>query len=309
MAVAMGAAAMGEVATAYQAPRMPRAAAPARRSSIMSGSAANTHASTNTANAHANQTHAQSRANHSQSLTSSTHAGNNAAALASSTHARNNAAALASSTHTRNNVASTSGAGSSTAGTGSPTTMATTPTLAASNGLVPNAYTFGSGRGARSYRAYGYGNGYRNRSYGRGYGYGRSQGLNRGVIAGLRSVHATLARVAHDYQGHRARAMHAITMAIRQLSHRSMIYSGVGFSSGVNNGRAMGMRQGGGVGGLQPQRMSQAQSDNRMGQALRRLQGINMQLASQGSYTNGHSRATGHVQQAIRELNFALSIR
>jgi hypothetical protein len=122
------------------------------------------------------------------------------------------------------------------------------------------------------------------------------------------SVHSSLARLDRDYQGHRARAMHAITMAIRQLSHRSMIYSGVGFSSGAN-GRAIGMRQGAGRGGVQPQRMSQAQSDSRMGQALRRLQGINMQLASQGSYTSGHSRATGHVRQAIHELNVALSIR
>jgi hypothetical protein len=46
-----------------------------------------------------------------------------------------------------------------------------------------------------------------------------------------------------------------------------------------------------------------------MGQALRRLQGVNMQLASQGSYTNGHSRARGHVQQAMHELNVALSNR
>jgi phage-related tail protein len=108
--------------------------------------------------------------------------------------------------------------------------------------------------------------------------------------------------------------MHAITMAIRQLSHRSMSYNGMRNSSGMNNGGAVGMRQGAGgagagAGALQPQRMSQAQSDNRMGQALRRLQGINMQLASQGSYTNGHARARGHVQQAMHELNFALSIR
>jgi hypothetical protein len=91
-----------------------------------------------------------------------------------------------------------------------------------------------------------------------------------------------------------------------------MSYNGMGNSSGMNNGGAVGMRQGAGgagAGALQPQRMSQAQSDNRMGQALRRLQGINMQLASQGSYTNGHARARGHVQQAIHELNFALSIR
>jgi hypothetical protein len=196
------------------------------------------------------------------------------------------------------------------------------PTLSASSGLVPNSYTYGIGRGARSFRAYGYGRGYRNRSYGRGYGYGRSQGVNRGVIAGLMSVRASLTRVQHNYQGHRVRAMQAITMAIQQLSHQSMRYSGMGMNGGMgmNNGRALGMRQVGvagglgmrqgiGAGGLQPQGMSQAQSDNRMGQALRRLQGINMQLASQGSYSNGHSRASGHVQRAIHELNFALSMR
>ena len=64
--------------------------------------------------------------------------------------------------------------------------------------------------------------------------------------ARLRSVHASLARIDHDYQGHRVSAMRSVSMAIRQLSHRSMGYSGTGFSSGMNNGRAMGMRQGGG---------------------------------------------------------------
>ena len=190
---------------------------------------------------------------------------------------------------------------------------ATTGTM--SNGRVPNTYTYGTGNGARNYRAYGYGNGYRNRGYGRGYGYGRSQGTNRAVVSRLRSVHTSLARIDHDYQGHRVRAMHAISMAIRQLSHRSMGYSGSGFSSGMNNGRrmGMGMRQGGGGmnngGGRRRQPMSQAQSDARMSQSLRTLQGINMQLGSQGSYTASHARASGHIQRAIHELNIALSIR
>ncbi len=156
------------------------------------------------------------------------------------------------------------------------------------------------------------GNGYRNRRYGGGYGYGRSQGNNRAVVARLRSVHASLARIDHDYQGHRVRAMHAVSMAIRQLSHRSMGYAGSGFSSGMNNGRAMGMRQGGGGingGGRRRQPMSQAQSDARMSQDLRTLQGINMQLGSQGNYNSGHGRASGHIQHAIHELNVALSIR
>ncbi len=116
------------------------------------------------------------------------------------------------------------------------------------------------------------------------------------------SVRASLTRIEHDYQGHRIRAMHAITMAIRQLSHRSMMNGGMGMNSGMgmNGGMGMkwrgaarqgggaggfgmrqgggagglGMRQGNGAGGLQPQRMSQAQSDNRMGQDLRDCRGL-----------------------------------
>jgi hypothetical protein len=183
--------------------------------------------------------------------------------------------------------------------------MRTTP-----NSLSPYTYTYGSGIGARSYRAHGYGSGYRNRMYGRHYGYGRSQGNNRAIIARLRAVHASLARIDHDYQGHRVRAMHAISMAIRQLSHRSMVYRGMGFAPGVNNGRGMGMRPiGGGAGLGRRQPMSQAQSDSVMSQDMRILQGVNMQLATQGRPTSGHARASGHVQHAIQELHVALSIR
>ena len=39
----------------------------------------------------------------------------------------------------------------------------------------------------------------------------------------------TLARIDNDYQGHRVRAMHSISMAVRQLSHRSMVYGQHGF--------------------------------------------------------------------------------
>ena len=179
----------------------------------------------------------------------------------------------------------------------------------------PNAYTYGYGAGARSYQAYGYGRGYRNRSYGSRYGYGRSQGNNRALVSRLRAVHSSLARIDHDYQGHRVRAMHAISMAVRQLAHRSMGSNNMrnmGFASGVNNRQAMGMRRGGlgaGAGAGRRQPMTQAQSDSRMSQDLRVLQGINMQLSNQGNSTMGHAGASGHVQRAIRELNIALSIR
>jgi hypothetical protein len=188
--------------------------------------------------------------------------------------------------------------------------------LSAANSLAPNSYTYGVGAGARRYRAYGYGQGYRNRYYGRRYGYGRSQGNNRAIVGRLRSVHATLARLDHDYQGHRVRAMHSISMAIRQLTHRSMVYRGVGFAPrmNMNNALAMGARRGGlgaanGLGARRGQRMPQAQSDAIMSQALRNLQGINMQLSSQGFHNMGHARARGHVQRAVQHLAVALRIR
>jgi len=80
--------------------------------------------------------------------------------------------------------------------------------------------------------------------------------------------------------------MHGIAMAIRQLTHRSMSYRGVGFAPGGNNGPAMGMRRSVlGPGARRTQVLTQAQSDARMSQARRTLQGINMQLGSQGSST------------------------
>jgi hypothetical protein len=284
---------------AYNAPRMSRATAPARTS------AASSRALSSGAQAHAGS--AQTRANVATAAARQGSAGTVNSATTGAVHS------TATGTVNRG-------------GTGTVNTTGTTPMS-----LSPNTYTYGSGTGARPYHAYGYGRGYRNRYYGGRNGYGRSQGSNRAIVARLRSVHRSLARIDHDYRGHRVRAMHSISMAIRQLSHRSMIYSGVGFAPRMNNG--MGMGQGGaggigaggigaggigargaGAGGIgggarRRQPMSQAQSDARMSQDLRTLQGINMQLNSQGYRTTSHARASGHVQHAVRELGMALAIR
>ena len=182
--------------------------------------------------------------------------------------------------------------------------------------LTPNTYTYGHGTNARNYKAYGYGRGYRNRYQGSGYGYGRSQGNSRGIVSRLRSVHSGLARLDHDYQGHRVKAMHSISMAVRQLSHRSSIYQNAGFASGANGGRNLGNQRQAGLGasngngnGRNQRHLTQAQSDSRMSQSMRTLQGINMQLTNQGTNSSGHSRARGHVQHAMHELNTALTIR
>jgi hypothetical protein len=269
--------------------RMPRATAPSR---------------TNVARAQSRASNAQAQANRAQA------------------HAVN-AQSRAIQAQTRTNLATAASRRQAIAGALNPAgTGVLNTTRAAPGSLSPYRYTYGYGNGARGYRPYGYGRGYRNASYGRGYGYGRSQGYNRGLVQRLRSVHTSLARLDHDYQGHRVRAMHAISMAVRQLTHRSMVYSGVGFAPGMNNLRGMGMnngqgpgmrRAGLGAGGRRSQLMAmpQAQSDARMSQALRTLQGINMQLQSQsrGFNTPGHGWVIGHIQRAIHELNIALSIR
>jgi hypothetical protein len=266
---------------AYRAPRMSDSAAPARSSMVRpkhnsQNHGSSSHNSLNNAQAHTNATNA----------------------LATGPHG---SAHVSAATRTSTSASAPGGNVNPTA-TGALNATPSTP-----NSTAPGVYTYGYGNGARNYRAYGYGRGYRNGLYGRRYGYGRSQTNNLAVIARLRSVHASLARINHDYQGHRVRAMHAVSMAIRQLSHRSMVYRGAGFAPGVNNGQRMGMRQGGaGAGRGQP--MTQAQSDARMSQDLRTLQGISMQLSSHGS-TTGHARASGHVQNAIQELRVALSIR
>jgi hypothetical protein len=103
--------------------------------------------------------------------------------------------------------------------------------------------------------------------------------------------------------------MHAITMAIRSLAHRSMLYRGLGYAPGMISRIGMGMgRSVLGAGARRPS-LTQAQSDARMSQALRALQGINMHLTTYGSGTSGRARASGHVQHAIQELSIALSIR
>jgi hypothetical protein len=300
---------------------MPRSPTPARANAVRSqshgnaasrASAGNTVRASNSAYTNATASHpgkpntsaaiAQIQANRSQARVN-----NSQAALNASQARLNRTSVVANQTGTLASNSSTTGTLNSSGSTIPRTASATT--------AAPGVYTYGTGNNASNYRAYGYGSGYRNRSYrrGYGYGYGRSQNSNRGIVQRLRSVQMSLAQVDHDYQGHRVRAMHSISMAIRQLSHRSMVYSNVGFASNMNGGMGMGLgrgnnqnRNGGNRNGM---RMSQAQSDSRMSQALRNLQGIGMQLSNQGYGSSGHARALGHIQHATQELNIALSIR
>ena len=181
--------------------------------------------------------------------------------------------------------------------------------------IHPSTYAYHTGSTVRHYRPSGYGRGYRNRYYGNSRNYGRSQTNDRSLVARLRSVHATLTRMDHDYRGHRVRAAHQISLAIRHLSHRSR-YSNSISASGQANGFLTGMNgtrrqtlSGNTNGTGQRVHLTQAQSDSRMAQALRTTQGVTMQLNHQGQNNNTHRLAHAQLQHAMHEMNLALASR
>ncbi len=140
---------------------------------------------------------------------------------------------------------------------------------------------------------------YRTQNYSRRYA--SSNRAISGVVSRLRSTHRSLARLDHDYKGHRRRAMSAIHTAIRYLSHSSVrrSLSRVNNVGGVNKNRPNVVGR---------QRMPQAQSDAQMRRAMQSLQLVSSRLANSGS-TSNHYRARGAVQAAYRELGTALQIR
>jgi len=178
----------------------------------------------------------------------------------------------------------------------------------ASTAARPTTYAYGWGSKARHYTANGYGHGYRNRASSRGYG--RSQSNARVLVSRLRSVHQSLARLDHDYRGHRVNAMHALSSAIRSLSHRST--SLVSNTNRLNggNGRARNVANNNN-GAAARNRIPQAQSDARMAQALRTTQGIHMQMTNSAtnSYSTARTVAHRHVSRAVHELQTALAMR
>ena len=267
----------------YKAPRMPRVKSPARVNS------ARTHSHTTQPHAVANNS--ASHSNHAQSHANNT--GNPGVGTAATP--RRGAVANVTLGNTAGSVNRGNASGTRTAAAGriNPTTTAMAgATQASPTGLGGNIYTYGYGSGARPYRAYGYGSGYRNRYYGRRYGYGRSQGYNRGIVARLRSVDAARADRSRlsgpsrsgdacGCDGHPAALAPIDDLQRRGLRTRHEQPPGNGNGNGRGDGPAA-VLGGGGAG-----RMPQAQSDARMSHALRTLQGVNMQLGSQGGFTMG----------------------
>jgi len=107
------------------------------------------------------------------------------------------------------------------------------------------------------------------------------------IITTLRSARRLLATADRDYNGHRAKAAHEVTRALRELGfHPRHAQRG----SPTRTGQAK-MHE------------PQAASDAQLQQAQQLLQGALAQLSGT------HPKATANVQAAIREIGVALSIK
>jgi hypothetical protein len=127
----------------------------------------------------------------------------------------------------------------------------------------------------------------------------------------LRGTKHILQLADHDYQGHRARAVASIDVALRSMGQH-VGNNGTGNING--NGAGAGRIAGGGNrvngnrnGNRNAMREPQAKSDAQLRIALKRLSVIHSQM---GSMSNGQQGQAGvAVQRAMHELNTALAIR
>jgi hypothetical protein len=110
---------------------------------------------------------------------------------------------------------------------------------------------------------------------------------NTNAVTVLHQVHGLLATANHDYDGHRAKAVHHVSQAIHELG---------GTHKGTNKG-ANANANGNGPAIREPQ----AQSDAQLQQAIQLLNGLQGQVAN--------AKAAEHLKEAIAELNTALKIK
>ena len=155
-------------------------------------------------------------------------------------------------------------------------------------------------------------NTYRNPGTNRGYG---KSGMNRvnanqnntAVLTALNSSLTTLANAEHDYNGHRVRAMHEVSAAIRHMQPAGSR----AVNPGITPGASARVLAGFGAGGNVPRpRMPQATSDAHLRDALRSLSTIQTRMNTQGQAGNrNHVQARSSVQRATQELRLALNVR
>jgi hypothetical protein len=132
-----------------------------------------------------------------------------------------------------------------------------------------------------------------------------NQAVNLDALATLKSAHKLLEEANHDYQGHRAKAVHAIHQAIREIEH----HSGKGAVKHTQSAPAKAAVKAtvraakATTGKVPPVHEAQAASDTQLRAAQQLLLKVQAELSS-----GTHPKASVHVQTAILELQTALKI-
>jgi hypothetical protein len=160
---------------------------------------------------------------------------------------------------------------------------------------------------------------------------GQSQNATQGnqanahdTIATLHIAKQLLEGANHDYNGHRARAMHEIHEAIQELGHHNQNQSSQAGNGGQGSGQTLGMKHSTSSGGHSAHagghsslrqghsnqnsqgtgsQLSQAESDAQLGAAHQLL------VAVQGQMAGKHAGAAAHVQVAVQEVQAALQVK
>jgi hypothetical protein len=166
-----------------------------------------------------------------------------------------------------------------------------------------------------------------NRMLMRGYGANSAMnGMNGPILNQLRTAYTTLANANHDYQGHRARAMHYVGSAIHSITPSTLRSNQANLNGNLGQGNLTGNVGGNlngknltatalntpkgnaGNGNVNANVVPQTTSDAHLRTALQTLNTVQTQLANTGAARH-HARTRISVQHAIQEINTALSIR
>jgi hypothetical protein len=121
------------------------------------------------------------------------------------------------------------------------------------------------------------------------------------LLGQLHTAKKLLETAIHDYDGHRAKAVHEVHEAIKLLEEHHKAHAAVTGQPTVPSARPAQAQP-----APQPE-ITQAQSDAQLKQAATLIQGVETVLST--SSQTHHVKATAHLNDAVKELGIAVSIK